>query len=87
MRENSVCLCSDEAKINCSFEEGFCFWRHDADDDGDWLRKNGSSLPSLTGPSVDHTLANLSGKLHFCAQAKTVSFRFCHLNAVHHDAA
>ncbi|KAF4077220.1 hypothetical protein AMELA_G00205530 [Ameiurus melas] len=52
---------SNEAKINCSFEEGFCFWRQDADGDGDWIRKNGSSLPALSGPSFDHTFANQSG--------------------------
>lgn len=56
-------LCSDEVKINCSFEEGFCFWRHDISDDGDWIRRNGSSFPPLTGPSFDHTFANQSGKL------------------------
>lgn len=55
-------LCSDEMKINCSFENGFCFWRHDADDDGDWMRKKGPSVPGLTGPSFDHTFANQSGK-------------------------
>lgn len=66
-------LCSDEEKINCSFEEGFCFWRHDADDDGDWMRINGSErFPGLNRPDVDHTFANQSGKHHICA----VSFSF-----------
>ncbi|XP_066502418.1 enteropeptidase [Hoplias malabaricus] len=52
---------SNEEKINCSFEEGFCFWRQEPDDDGDWVRIAGSSFPPLTGPSFDHTLGNQSG--------------------------
>ncbi|MCI4387046.1 hypothetical protein PGIGA_G00069550 [Pangasianodon gigas] len=52
---------SNEVKINCSFEEGFCFWRHDLDGDGEWTRKNGTSFPFLNGPSFDHTFANESG--------------------------
>ncbi|XP_053096196.1 enteropeptidase isoform X1 [Pangasianodon hypophthalmus] len=52
---------SNEVKINCSFEEGFCFWRHDLDGDGEWMRKNGTSFPFLNGPSFDHTFANESG--------------------------
>ncbi|XP_053334760.1 enteropeptidase [Clarias gariepinus] len=57
----NLTLLSNEEKINCSFEEGFCFWRHDADDEGDWMRKSGSSSPPGFGPSFDHTFANQSG--------------------------
>ncbi|XP_017347442.1 enteropeptidase [Ictalurus punctatus] len=60
-RAENLTHLSNEAKINCSFEEGFCFWRQDADGDGDWMRKNGSSLPALSGPNFDHTFANQSG--------------------------
>ncbi|KAK3555556.1 hypothetical protein QTP86_021783 [Hemibagrus guttatus] len=60
-RAENLTHLSNEMKINCSFEDGFCFWRHDAGDDGDWIRKKGSSLPALTGPSFDHTFANQSG--------------------------
>ncbi|KAG7320698.1 hypothetical protein KOW79_015113 [Hemibagrus wyckioides] len=60
-RAENLTNLSNEMKINCSFEDGFCFWRHDAGDDGDWMRKKGSSLPALTGPSFDHTFANQSG--------------------------
>uniref|UniRef100_A0A3B4BR46 Transmembrane serine protease 15 n=1 Tax=Pygocentrus nattereri TaxID=42514 RepID=A0A3B4BR46_PYGNA len=52
---------SDEEKISCSFEEGFCFWRQEPEDDGDWIRTAGSTVPPLTGPSFDHTLGNQSG--------------------------
>ncbi|XP_063053966.1 enteropeptidase [Engraulis encrasicolus] len=52
---------SNEQKIQCSFEEGMCFWRQDAEDDDDWLRARGPMLPPTTGPSGDHTLGNASG--------------------------
>lgn len=53
---------SDEDKINCSFEEGFCLWRQELKHDhGDWMRARGSIPPAGTGPSFDHTLANQSG--------------------------
>uniref|UniRef100_A0A3B4BVG5 Transmembrane serine protease 15 n=1 Tax=Pygocentrus nattereri TaxID=42514 RepID=A0A3B4BVG5_PYGNA len=52
---------SNEEKISCSFEEGFCFWRQEPEDDGDWIRTAGSTVPPLTGPSFDHTLGNQSG--------------------------
>ncbi|KAA0720384.1 Enteropeptidase [Triplophysa tibetana] len=51
-----------EDKINCSFEEDYCFWRQELKHDhGDWLRGRGSIPPLGTGPSFDHTLANRSG--------------------------
>ncbi|KAL7843873.1 hypothetical protein SRHO_G00224120 [Serrasalmus rhombeus] len=52
---------SNQEKISCSFEEGFCFWRQEPEDDGDWIRTAGSTVPPLTGPSFDHTLGNQSG--------------------------
>uniref|UniRef100_A0A3Q0SR17 Transmembrane serine protease 15 n=1 Tax=Amphilophus citrinellus TaxID=61819 RepID=A0A3Q0SR17_AMPCI len=52
---------SNEEKLTCNFEQGMCFWRQQRDDDGDWFRIRGPSFPSLTGPSVDHTLGNSSG--------------------------
>ncbi|NXO15297.1 ENTK Enteropeptidase, partial [Oriolus oriolus] len=48
-------------KINCTFEDGFCFWMQDLDDDSDWKRLQGSTLPLMTGPEFDHTFGNLSG--------------------------
>ncbi len=53
----------DEEKINCSFEENFCLWRQDFDDDGDWLRAQGANLPPNTGPSFDHTTGDQSGAI------------------------
>ncbi|KAI4889773.1 hypothetical protein NFI96_017910 [Prochilodus magdalenae] len=52
---------TNEEKITCSFEEGFCFWRQEPEDDGNWIRVSGSTFPTLTGPSFDHTLGNQSG--------------------------
>ncbi|XP_039474135.1 enteropeptidase [Oreochromis aureus] len=57
----SVAGSSDEDKLTCTFEQGMCFWRQQQDDNGDWFRIRGPTFPSLTGPSVDHTLGNSSG--------------------------
>uniref|UniRef100_A0A3Q3G4R2 Transmembrane serine protease 15 n=1 Tax=Labrus bergylta TaxID=56723 RepID=A0A3Q3G4R2_9LABR len=54
----------EQQKLNCTFEQGMCFWRQqadDEDDDGDWIRTYGATFPPLSGPSVDHTLGNSSG--------------------------
>ncbi|XP_054610517.1 enteropeptidase isoform X2 [Dunckerocampus dactyliophorus] len=60
-RAVNVSRLSVEEKLTCTFEQGVCLWRQHHDDDGDWLRTRGSTFPPLTGPSVDHTLGNLSG--------------------------
>ncbi|XP_068072228.2 enteropeptidase [Danio rerio] len=52
---------SNEEKINCSFEEDFCLWRKELNDDGEWVRAQGETPPSDTGPSFDHTTGNQSG--------------------------
>uniref|UniRef100_A0A671KKX0 Transmembrane serine protease 15 n=1 Tax=Sinocyclocheilus anshuiensis TaxID=1608454 RepID=A0A671KKX0_9TELE len=52
---------SNEEKVNCSFEENFCHWRQDFDDDGDWFRAQGATVPPNTGPSFDHTTGDQSG--------------------------
>uniref|UniRef100_UPI003AADEEE1 LOW QUALITY PROTEIN: enteropeptidase-like n=1 Tax=Centroberyx gerrardi TaxID=166262 RepID=UPI003AADEEE1 len=51
---------SNEEKLTCSFEQGLCFWRQQADDDG-WIRTSGPTFPPFTGPTADHTLGNMSG--------------------------
>ncbi|NXR49087.1 ENTK Enteropeptidase, partial [Hippolais icterina] len=48
-------------KINCTFEDGFCFWIQDLDDDSDWDRVQGPTFPFMSGPEFDHTFGNLSG--------------------------
>uniref|UniRef100_A0A4X2KA75 Enteropeptidase n=1 Tax=Vombatus ursinus TaxID=29139 RepID=A0A4X2KA75_VOMUR len=48
-------------KINCNFEDGFCYWIQDIKDDDEWERIQGSSFPPGTGPDYDHTLGNFSG--------------------------
>ncbi|KAM9788623.1 enteropeptidase [Neosynchiropus ocellatus] len=52
---------TDDQKVSCTFEDGFCFWRQQQDDDEDWIRARGATFPPLTGPSADHTLGNQSG--------------------------
>uniref|UniRef100_A0A8C9NC77 Enteropeptidase n=1 Tax=Serinus canaria TaxID=9135 RepID=A0A8C9NC77_SERCA len=48
-------------KINCTFEDGFCFWIQDLDDDSDWERVQGPTFPFMSGPEFDHTFGNFSG--------------------------
>ncbi|XP_076974867.1 enteropeptidase [Tamandua tetradactyla] len=48
-------------KINCNFEDGFCFWIQDLNDDNEWEIIQGSTFPPLTGPDFDHTFGNVSG--------------------------
>ncbi|KAF4789083.1 transmembrane protease, serine 15 [Turdus rufiventris] len=52
---------SNYEKINCTFEEGFCLWIQDLDDDSDWERVQGPTFPLMSGPEFDHTFGNLSG--------------------------
>uniref|UniRef100_A0A2I3FTJ2 Enteropeptidase n=1 Tax=Nomascus leucogenys TaxID=61853 RepID=A0A2I3FTJ2_NOMLE len=51
-------------KINCNFEDGFCFWVQDLNDDNEWERIQGSTFPPFTGPNFDHTFGNASGIIH-----------------------
>lgn len=49
-------------------------------DAGDWIRVRGSTLPLLTGPSVDHTLGNSSGGFtvkikHFHCQTRGIDVK------------
>ncbi|XP_069748526.1 enteropeptidase [Narcine bancroftii] len=52
---------SNQEKIDCNFQDGFCYWRQDPMNLGDWDRINGPSYPPLTGPNDDHTCGNQSG--------------------------
>ncbi|KAG5843687.1 hypothetical protein ANANG_G00153550 [Anguilla anguilla] len=60
-REESLRDLTNAEKVNCSFEDGLCFWQQDQMEDGDWLRVNFPTFPPLTGPNFDHTLGNQSG--------------------------
>ncbi|KAJ8347859.1 hypothetical protein SKAU_G00264480 [Synaphobranchus kaupii] len=60
-REENMHDFTNAEKVNCSFEDGLCFWRQDQTEDGDWLRVNFPTFPPLTGPNFDHTLGNKSG--------------------------
>uniref|UniRef100_A0A8C0B3N5 Enteropeptidase n=1 Tax=Buteo japonicus TaxID=224669 RepID=A0A8C0B3N5_9AVES len=48
-------------KVNCTFEDGFCYWIQDLDDDSDWERLQGPTFPFMSGPDFDHTFGNMSG--------------------------
>ncbi|KFZ59971.1 Enteropeptidase, partial [Antrostomus carolinensis] len=48
-------------KINCTFEDGFCYWIQDLDDDSNWERIQGPTFPFMSGPDFDHTFGNVSG--------------------------
>ncbi|XP_009067781.1 PREDICTED: enteropeptidase, partial [Acanthisitta chloris] len=48
-------------KVTCTFEDGFCYWIQDLDDDSDWDRVQGPTFPFMSGPDFDHTFGNLSG--------------------------
>ncbi|XP_053775345.1 enteropeptidase isoform X2 [Desmodus rotundus] len=52
---------SNYEKINCNFQDGFCFWIQDLNDDNDWERIQGNTFPPFTGPDFDHTFGNASG--------------------------
>uniref|UniRef100_F6PY06 Transmembrane serine protease 15 n=1 Tax=Ornithorhynchus anatinus TaxID=9258 RepID=F6PY06_ORNAN len=52
---------SDGEKINCDFEDGFCYWIQDLQDEDEWERIQGYTFPPQTGPSYDHTFGNSSG--------------------------
>ncbi|XP_006128902.2 enteropeptidase [Pelodiscus sinensis] len=52
---------SNNEKINCNFEDSFCYWSQDLEDDGEWERISGPTFPFMSGPDYDHTYGNLSG--------------------------
>ncbi|XP_064008223.1 enteropeptidase [Pogoniulus pusillus] len=52
---------NDYEKINCTFEDGFCYWIQDLDDDSEWERVQGPTFPFMSGPDFDHTFGNISG--------------------------
>lgn len=58
-------LLTDSEKVSCTFEDGFCYWIQDLDDDLDWERYQGPTFPFLSGPDFDHTFGNESGKVTY----------------------
>ncbi|KAL7983544.1 hypothetical protein Chor_000420, partial [Crotalus horridus] len=51
---------TNNEKINCTFEDGFCYWIQHIKDRTEWERTDGPVFPT-TGPDFDHTFGNLSG--------------------------
>jgi hypothetical protein len=59
---NGACIGDDGS---CNFEKDTCSWRNtQIGDDFDWLRKQGHTGSSGTGPSKDHTIGNFLGMLN-----------------------
>ncbi|XP_063161542.1 enteropeptidase [Candoia aspera] len=52
---------TNNEKINCTFEDGFCYWIQDLEDDSEWERIYGPTFPPTSGPDFDHTFGNSSG--------------------------
>uniref|UniRef100_A0A8C5SPJ7 Transmembrane serine protease 15 n=1 Tax=Laticauda laticaudata TaxID=8630 RepID=A0A8C5SPJ7_LATLA len=52
---------TNNEKINCTFEDGFCYWIQHIKDKNEWERANGPIFPPISGPDFDHTFGNLSG--------------------------
>ncbi|KAM6211300.1 LOW QUALITY PROTEIN: enteropeptidase [Sarcoramphus papa] len=52
---------SNYEKVNCTFEDGFCYWIQDLDGDSHWERVQGPTFPFTSGPDFDHTVGNISG--------------------------
>ncbi|XP_072118280.1 enteropeptidase [Mobula birostris] len=52
---------SNQEKIDCDFQDGFCYWRQDPTNVADWVRISGPSYPPFSGPTDDHTFGNQSG--------------------------
>lgn len=51
----------------CAFEEDLCGYENEVyfnTDDFDWVRQSGGTKSTNTGPSVDHTRSDSSGKSH-----------------------
>ncbi|XP_072369234.1 enteropeptidase isoform X1 [Scyliorhinus torazame] len=57
----NISAVSNQEKIDCNFQDGFCYWRQDPSDEGDWEIISGPSYPPFTGPNDDHTYGNQSG--------------------------
>ncbi|XP_045196826.2 uncharacterized protein LOC123551741 isoform X3 [Mercenaria mercenaria] len=45
----------DRDSLDCSFDDGFCNWTQDENDDFDWTRLSGKTPTTFTGPDYDHT--------------------------------
>ena len=47
----------------CNFDVSMCGFEQGINNKFDWIRHNGSTPSSRTGPSFDHTTGNLTGEL------------------------
>ncbi|XP_074051330.1 MAM and LDL-receptor class A domain-containing protein 1 [Macrotis lagotis] len=49
------------SELQCDFENGFCNWEQDKEDDFDWTRNQGSTSTLNTGPMKDNTFGTIKG--------------------------
>ena len=49
---------SAPSSYDCTFESGLCTWTQATDDQFNWVRANGNTGTTQTGPSNDHTIGN-----------------------------
>lgn len=58
----------------CDFETDLCSWSNAASgDDFDWIRNQGVTITSNTGPTGDHTLGSASGRILVTIEARAFS--------------
>ncbi|XP_072900920.1 enteropeptidase [Hemitrygon akajei] len=57
----NISAVSNQEKIDCDFQDGFCYWRQDPTNTVDWEIMSGPSYPPFSGPTDDHTFGNQSG--------------------------
>eukprot|EP00062_Callorhinchus_milii_P023847 gi/632983130/ref/XP_007908494.1/ PREDICTED: enteropeptidase [Callorhinchus milii] len=57
----NISTIDDQEKVQCDFQDGFCYWKQCQLDQGDWERYTGPQYPPFTGPIFDHTYGNESG--------------------------
>ena len=55
-------ILAQKLDLNLNFERGFGSWVHSNDTTTKWAIHNGSTQTPETGPTIDHTFANKTGK-------------------------
>lgn len=58
---DTMCLKSLKLYHYCNFEDGWCDWVQEADNDFDWERRSGATPTEDTGPMEDFTLGTING--------------------------
>ena len=56
-------LIAAPSQYDCNFEKDLCLWGQSPDDDFDWIRAQGPTGTTMTGPTIDHTTGSGKHKL------------------------